>query len=70
MITTLNFPTLSLEEEAKIILNDIFEDDIEEQQRVFAQVAQYHNLSDPDEIYLKIIEMEDELYVQYLPIVI
>jgi hypothetical protein len=55
---------LSLEEEAKIILDDIFDGDEDTKAQALSQI----DFTEQDEIFNYIIEHEDHLYDLYLPV--
>lgn len=54
---------LSLEEEAQIILNDLFDDE-----ETKAQALSQISFTEQDQIFNYIIEHEDDLYDIYLPV--
>jgi hypothetical protein len=55
---------LSLEEEASLILNDLFDGDQEMKTKAISEIG----LTNQEEIFKYIIEHEDDLYDLYLPI--
>jgi hypothetical protein len=63
---------LTIAEEAAIILNDIFDGDLETEQAAIAELAEAEGIAvcpeNEDEINDLIIANEDALYAKYLPV--
>lgn len=63
---------LTLEEEVSIILNDIFDGDLDAQNAAIAELAEEHGIAvcpeNETEIQELILDSEDALYARYLPV--